>query len=54
LTPNIRLTLLTSRRSVGIDAALDFRDPFGVAVNHASDCDRAANENRANRNQQSA
>jgi hypothetical protein len=54
LTPNIRLTLLTSRRSVGIDAALDFRDPFGVAVNHASDCDRASNEDCAYRNQQSA
>jgi len=41
-----------SRRSVGIDAALDLGDAFVVAVNHAGDCDRAADEDGADRNQQ--
>ena len=42
MTPNIGLTPLTSRRSVGIDAALDLGDAFVVTVNHAGDRDRAA------------
>jgi hypothetical protein len=54
LTPNIGLTSdLTSRHpSIGIDAALDLRDAFGVAVDHACDCDRASYKDCANRNQQ--
>jgi hypothetical protein len=54
LTPNIALDFLASRRSVGIDATLDLGDAFGVAVNHASDCDRASDEESNNRNQQTA
>jgi hypothetical protein len=50
MTPNIGLTLLTSRRSVGIDAAFDFREALGVAVNHAGDCDRAAYDDGNDRN----
>jgi len=38
-----RADLLASRCSVGIDTALDLRDAFGVAVNHAGDGDRASN-----------
>jgi hypothetical protein len=41
---------LASRRGVGIDAALDLGNPFGVAVNHASDCDRATNDDSNDRN----
>jgi len=40
--------------SIGIDAALDFGDALGVAVNHAGDGDRAADEDGADRNQQRA
>ncbi len=40
-----------SRRSVGIDAALDLGQAFVVAVNHASDCDRAAYDDGDDRNQ---
>jgi hypothetical protein len=61
LTPNITLASFTSqfeyfvmaalsRRSVGIDAAFDLGQAFVVAVDHASDGDRAANDDGANRN----
>jgi len=40
-----------SRRSVGIDAALDFGQAFVVAVDHASDCDRASYDDGHDRNQ---
>ena len=52
LRKTAELNILTSRRSVGIDATLDLRDAFLVAVNHANDGDRAAYENRADRHQQ--
>ncbi len=56
LTPNITLDLTqikktsASRRSVGIDAALDLSQAFVVAVNHASDCDRASDDDGNDRN----
>ena len=54
LTPNIGLILLTSRRSVGIDAALDLGDAFLVAEDHGGDGDCAAHDNRYDRDQQAA
>jgi hypothetical protein len=45
---------LTSRRSVGIDAALDLGDAFVVAVNHGRDRDRAAYEDGDDRDQKRA
>src|SRR5271170_2691086 len=41
-----------SRRSVGIDAALDFGDPLLVADEHRGDGDRAAYDDRDDRYQQ--
>ena len=47
---NQRLPLLRPR-DVGIDSALDLGDAFGVAVNHAGDCDRASYDDGHDRNQ---
>ena len=46
--------LLLRPDSVRIDAALNLRDALLMAVNHANNCDRAADQDRADRNQQSA
>jgi hypothetical protein len=43
-----------SRRSVGIDAALDLGQAFVVAVNHCCDGDRAAYDDGNDRNQERA
>jgi|HubBroStandDraft_6_1064221.scaffolds.fasta_scaffold417460_2 hypothetical protein len=50
-TAFIAFTLLPSRRSVGIDAALDLSQAFVVAINHGCDCDRASDEDGNDRNQ---
>jgi hypothetical protein len=49
-----RADLLTSRRSAGIDAALDLRDAVRVAVNHSNDGDRAAYNDGGDWHQQRA
>ena len=48
------MTLLTSRRSVGVDAALDFREALLVANNHRGDGDRSSYEDRDDRYQERA
>jgi hypothetical protein len=45
---------LTSRRTVGINAALDLGDAFVVAVNHRCDGDRAPYEDGNDRDQKRA
>jgi hypothetical protein len=45
---------LASRRSVGVDAALDLGDAFLVAEDHGGDGDCASHDNRYNRDQQAA
>ena len=54
LTPNITLalTLLLRPRTVGIDSALDLRQPLIVPVNHPSDRDRATDEDGDDRYQE--
>jgi hypothetical protein len=51
LTPNIGLQtiLLTSRRSVGINAALDLCNALLVAENHRGDGDSATHKDRNDR-----
>jgi hypothetical protein len=52
LTPNIGLILLTSRRSVGIYAALNLGDTFLMAEDHRGNGDRAAYNHSRDRHQQ--
>src|SRR5215471_1902430 len=53
-TPTQLLLPLLRPGGVGIDAALDFREALVMAVNHPGDRDRAADEDGADRNQQSS
>jgi hypothetical protein len=49
----ILLSLLRPR-SIWVDAALDFGDALVMAMNHRRDRNRATDQNRADRNQQTA
>jgi hypothetical protein len=54
LTETVLMPSSTSRRSIGIDAALDLGDALLVAEDHGGDGDCASHDDRYDRDQQAA